>query len=513
MNKHQDIKEIQTLEPAAAIKLWQSGRDEWNLWVAEHHECNVYFENVDFSAFRTDTESGISFKGFNFPNGAVSFNKAEFGEGDVSFMDAKFREGNVFFSGAKFGDGNVGFNGAKFGDGNVDFNEAKFGDGNLDFNGTEFGDGDVYFIDVKFGDGCVDFYQAEFGDGDLNFYRAEFGKGYVNFQNAKFGDGDVSFNEAEFGDGNVDFNDAKFGHGDVEFNSARFGDCIVDFRGTKLGDGEVRFYDATFMKGNVDFDEAEFGEGSVYFHISNFGECKVSFENIACKARFNLSSDSKIQSLSFRGATFEKTVSISQVNVLSIVDLVNTKLSNQLSLHGLTCKLKTLRNRFGFRVAQNIDDIERLTRLKELAETNKHHALALTFHADEMRANRWQAGTPALSSVMDLAFDLLCKYGRSVMRPFLLLVSTWPLFGLIYATMLSQLHSVKDIWGSVLTFTVMNSIPFLAIGRESRNAIKNSLFDGFSHMNWLYLTIGLQGVVSVSLLFLIGLGLRNRFRL
>jgi hypothetical protein len=429
MNEHQYIEETQTLEPAAAIKLWQAGRDEWNLWVDEHHEYNVYFENVDFSAFRTDAESGISFKGFNFPNGTVSFNKVEFGEGDVNFEDAKFREGNVYFSGAKFGDGNLNFNCAKFGKGNVSFNGAKFGDGNVDLNGIEFGDGDV------------------------------------------------------------------------------------DFRDAKFGDGDVCFYDVTSMKGNVGFDQAEFGEGSVYFHISNCGECKVSFENIACKARFNLSSDSKIQSLSFRGATFNKTVSISQVNVLSIVDLVNTKLSNQLSLHGLTCKLKTPRNRFGFRVAQNIDDIERLTRLKELAETNKHHALALTFHADEMRANRWQAGTPALSSVMDLAFDLLCKYGRSVMRPFLLLVSTWPMFGLIYATMLSQLHSVKDIWGSVLTFSVMNSIPFLTIGREGRNAIKSSLFEEFSHMNWLYLTIGLQGVVSVSLLFLIGLGLRNRFRL
>jgi hypothetical protein len=57
----------------------------------------------------------------------------------------------------------------------------------------------------------------------------------------------------------------------------------------------------------------------------------------------------------------------------------------------------------------------------------------------------------------------------------------------------------------------MNSTPFLAMARESRNAMKNSLFDGFSHMNWLCLTIGLQSVVSVSLLFLIGLGLRNRF--
>jgi hypothetical protein len=477
MNEHQDINELQTLEPAAAIKLWQAGRDEWNLWVAEHNEYNVHFESVDFSTFRTDAESGISFKGFNFPNGTVSFNKAEFGEGDVSFMDAKFREGNVFFSGAKFGDGNV------------DFNGAKFGDGDVNFYGTEFGDGDVYFIDVKFGDGDVDFYDAEFGDGNLNVEGASFGKGYVNFERAKFGDGDVYFIDVKFGDGDVDFNYATF------------------------GDGDVAFIGGTFIKGNVLFNYATFGEGRLDFHIGNCGESEVSFENITCKARFNLSSDSKIQSLSFRGTTFDNTVSISQIDVLSIVDLVNTKLSNQLSLHGLTCKLKLQRNRFGFRVAQNIDDIERLTRLKELAETNKHHALALIFHTDEMRANRWQAGTPAVSSVMDLAFDLLCKYGRSVMRPFLLLVSTWPLFGLIYATMLSQLHSVKDIWGSVLTFSVMNSIPFLAIGRESRNAIKNSLFDGFSHMNWLYLTIGLQGVVSVSLLFLIGLGLRNRFRL
>lgn len=249
------------------------------------------------------------------------------------------------------------------------------------------------------------------------------------------------------------------------------------------------------------------------FSFANCGERKVNLENITCKARFHLSSSHKIQSLSFRGATFDNTVSISKVNVNSIVDLVNTKFSNQLSLYGLTCKLRRPRSRFGFRVSEDINDIERLTRLKELAETNKHHALALSFHADEMRAKRWQGTTSALSSVLDLMFDTVCNYGQSIWRPFIFLLFSIVLFTLPY-TALSDSHKLATTFNpEMLVFFAANSIPFLTSTRGARENGVTLFFDGQEMLAWVYATMMIQGVVSVILVFLIGLGLRNRFRL
>lgn len=532
------LPEIKTLEPDAAVALWLKGKDEWNKWVENNPKYNINFSNVDFKLHRPHINAPISFADFTFPDGEMDFYGADFGDGDVDFTKAKFGKGRISFCCAKFGNGDVMFNYVVFGDGGVSFDRAKFGDGQLNFSFTKFGDGDVNFQDADFGNGDLSFLRAEFGDGnvtyletkfgdgnvyfdkvifgigDLSFIKAKFGEGKVSFHQAEFDKGNVNFVSAEFGKGTISFIEAQFGDGNVNFFRAKFGPGFVTFERANFGDGNVRYSEAEFGNGGVSFCGARFGEGEVNFIDAKFGYGDLLFNNMFCKGRFTMENiSSEINSLSFRGATFTNTFSLSGLKVKSTIDLVNTKLTNQLSLHGLECRLKRTRNRFGVKKAIDPADAERANRVKELAEANKHHALALRFHADEMRAKRWQPGTGIFSSILDLVFDLLCNYGQSVFRPAMLWVFSIFAFVLPYAALAKECLTSVSQASKLLIFSLSNSLPFLTSAGAARTEGLDKLFDEDITYSAVFPLMMAQGVVTVILMFLIGLGLRNRFRL
>ena len=293
MNEQQDVQKIDTLEPYAAIVLWQAGKGEWNKWVSENPIYNISFGSVDFSKLRTKDNPDISFKGFTFPNGNVSFSEAIFGEGDVDFSSATFGEGDVHFS------------------------NATFGKGSVSFNKTIFGNGNVYF------------------------YTASFGAGTVSFNKSAFGDGDVHFSRAKFGEGSVRFNNTSFGKGNVYFSYATFGE------------------------GNVDFYEASFGEGNVYFYLTSFGEGSTSFHGAKFTGKFyldNCNDTGKIKSFTFQNCTFIDAVVIKNITLNCVLDMLNTSFANHISLYGIICHLRRKKNKWGVKIVENKDDIEKLNK-------------------------------------------------------------------------------------------------------------------------------------------------------
>jgi hypothetical protein len=339
----------------------------------------------------------------------------------------------------------------------------------------------------------------------------------VSFWGAKFGDGDVFFIDAEFGDGDVSFNSTEFGNGSVNFKSAEF------------GEGEVRFIDA------------------------KFGDAELALENVNCKGRFYLSYIDNAPVTSFRNAAFDNAVMIDRVSFRGVPDFVNTKLTHQLSLHGLEFTLnrasrfhlkakdedgvEQLHNKFrevieGKQVSTDISrylgmkrahvgffkratwakDAERLNRLKELAENNKHHDLAMRCHADEHRAKRWhEMSAPA--SLLDMAFSVSCNYGQSIWRPILVLVVLIISVTVPYTLLSDSLEFAVNFNSEMLAFSAANSIPFLTSAREASKSGIEQFYEGQDSLAWVYITMMLQGLASFILLFLIGLGLRNRFRL
>lgn len=469
-----------------AVRLWLSGKDEWNNWSAINPGYDISFEGYDFSQHRKD-QPVISFEGFNFHYCAVSFHNAKFGDGDVSFKNASFGHNRkVWFSNMKFGRGKKDFSGVKFGQREVDFKETDFGPGSVCFMGTIFGK-------------------------STDFYAASFTKSSVSFQSAHFSD--VSFRHTKFGDAIKDFSKTKIKEGNISFDNASF----------KLGD--VTFESCEFESGVLSFQNTSFGEGSVVFRSSKLGNMKVSinksscvgtsfnFEFLTSNALFEIK-DMKdpIERISFYGASFENALSISNVDVRSIPDFVNTKLSNQLSLHRIKCELKRKRYRGIFQIASDADDIERANRLKELAEANKHHSLALHFHAIELRAKRWQSQSGLRSSMLDVLFDMLCNYGQSVYRPLIIWVMLTILCAIAYGALFrTQVTTLKQV-ANALIFSFTNSLPFLNTANEGRKAME-SLFEPSTVISYVLPLMMTQGVLSVLMVFLLVLGLRNRFRI
>lgn len=474
------------LQIDTAVSLWLHGKDVWNEWTANNHGYDISFEGYDFGQHRKE-QPVISFEGFNFQYCEVSFNGAKFGDGDVSFKDAIFIH-----------DRKVWFSNMTFGRGKKDFSGIQFGEREVDFTRTDFGPGSVYFDETHFGK-------------STNFLAASFTKSSVSFKKVHFSH--VSFRHTEFGDAVKDFSDITFKKGDVSFEKASFQAGDVSFKDSTFETGELSFLNTSFGKGTVDFRDCKLGDKRVSFNKASCNETRFSFEYLTSNALFEVKDiKDPVEGISFYGASFENALSISNVHVKSIVDLVNTKLSNQLSLHRIYCKLKRKRHRGIFEIAEDVADIERANRLKELAEANKHHSLALHFHAIELRAKRWQPLSKFRSSMMDLMFDKLCNYGQSTYRPLTIWVMLTILCTIAYGALFKEQPTTLRQGADALVFSFTNSLPFLNTANEGRKAMEK-LFEPNTLTSFVLPLMMMQGVLSVIMLFLLGLGLRNRFRI
>lgn len=446
------------LEGEAALNLWRQGRDAWNRWIDQHPGWDINFAFVNFSTKRA---------------------------------------ANVTPSFARY----------HFGDGNVDFSFANFGDGTADFSYADFGDCNVKFFGANFSANIVSFSRATFGDGDVDFGAAIFGDGYVDFSETTFGNGNIDFSSATFGDGAVNFEKATFGHGTLNFSSTTFGKNRLDFSSTTFGDSNIVFHQAKL-------NELTFSPVAI-------GSSHIKAQDLSIKRQvvFNLPSTAvSLKSFDLHGASFDGPLTL-EGNIGIVPDLQATRSSHQVELSALNIELPRVWQGFGWppklsSVAEHPEDAARLRRIKEIAETNKDHQAALRFSADENRARRWTE-TSWFGSILDMAFSACSNYGQSILRPFV------GLFVLAVASMglYKKLAVTTEIewwtgpgWGQSLLLSISNSLPFLPQSRGLREDALKALYPGDPGFWTDALMIG-QGVFSFAFLFLIGLGLRNRFRL
>ncbi|SOB93667.1 pentapeptide repeat-containing protein [Thalassospira xiamenensis] len=522
-------QERPTLGGEEAIKLWRQGREAWNNWIDQHSGWDIDFSFSDFSR-ELGRDEDISFSGYRFGNGNIYFFNANFSNNNINFSRAKFGNGRVDFSLAKFGNGEANFSGTIFGNGRVDFSDAIFGNGKVNFSGATFGDGGTHFYRTRFGKGYVDFSKAVFGNGGVTFFQS------------KFGDGKVDFSGVDFGNGDLNFSDANLGNGDVIFNEASFGCDNISFLRTTFGDGSVKFSRALIGKCNLNFFESDFGKGSLNFYNTMLGNSTISlnhttidvltfkprhFESksimgqgisIKSLAIFSLpTSANELKYFDLQGASFDGPLFLS-ANLNIIPDLRATRYSHQVDLSGLKVELPRTSIRFGWppklvRKAEDPQDGPKLRRLKEIAETNKDHQAALRFSADENRAKRW-IETSWFGSVLDMAFSFFSNYGQSILRPFVCLLAIFADWTSIYLALSPR--TLANWWAGLeqaALLSVSNSLPFLPQSRDLRTDALTALYGTTDPSLCVDLLMITQGVLSFVFLFLIGLGLRNRFRL
>ncbi len=524
--------------------------------------CVVRFDNAKFG------DGEVNFYNVNFPH-IASFEETEFGDGGVSFEGTTFNC-HAEFSDVIFGKGDANFLVAKFND-SVDFRGAKFS-GKANFNCAKFWGKKVSFCNVRFGD--VDFREATFGGCDVFFNDAKFGNGDVFFNDAKFGDSNVSFNSAEFEGSDVFFGNSTFGNSIVDFSYAKCGGQFYFSPRISIQITLLSFYACTFkgvmiLKGtyncvpdlrntitssHVDLSGLKVDEGYKKLVVQKIngdvgpitnewvGQLNDIFDD-----PLNIESAEKITRIKteIKAAFPEKKWETS-------IKQWNEKLEISLKKDPKTLLLpKKLINKYKEKVKTGYikEVVAQFCRLKELAEQNRAHDRALDFFADECRMNRnweffswmsrvlsWLPRVPSwmrglllklndfFRSLLDGVYALTCRHGRSIGRPVLGLVLSWVFFSWVYSSVLPWLRPVicseysyvhgyeYPKFSDAFLLNIFNSVPFLGFTRYRYEKIFEGVF-GLNPSLWDYMTIGLQSLTAFIFLFLIGLGIRNRFRI
>lgn len=488
---------------------------------------------IDFDALRGQSKSAkLKISHAEFPEGIfVDFSGCDFGDGDVSFFRTKFH-GGVSFEQARFGKGDVIFDKAWLV--NASFRKCAFEEGErLSFRGaffnglTDMTEMAVYKTVIDFGFASSDLNDAPstelrtqiIGDDfDLSFIRCsstelnfDHAMIHCNFFSLLFSEHararDITFRECSGSSVSWALDGIKLDEaaGCIEFNGAVLED-VERFR-IELRMGEeshANFSSVRFpRKGPIVFDFISLGGGEVVF-------CNA---NITGNLSFISESDVHTTNFDFNGARFGSTVNVTNFAFGGVPDFTGTVFSTHVSLHGVEYQYNR-RDRL-WRPDPFPANAAKLQRLKELAENNRDHRLALTCYGDEMRSSRWQHSgvRNRISDVLDVSYDLASNYGQSIARPAWLLVATWFLcaFGYLQLTPLEQAAS----YGQYVGFSMAMAFPFLPASGLLRGNEFSDLFglEDQVDLTGIYLLMGIQGVLSVVLLFLIGLGLRNRFRI
>lgn len=376
-------------------------------------------------------------------------------------------------------------------------------DASINFSGINFskykGDSQLSadFSDFHFPGGVVDFSNTIFGNHLVSFTGAIFNSVYVLFNNANFGNGGVNFFSTKFLKAGmcVEFDAARFGRGNINFDEASFNCNKVSFKGISSKKGNLSFLGTTFNTHFLNFESMTVDGEFRFLHIKGID---------------------KIQGVSFKYSCFKRSFDISNNKFNCVIDLTQTAMSNHCNLEGVVCAPKELTNHRFIRKTCNKDNIARFRRLKELAEVNKDHDRALDFHAYEMRSKRGHENITKSGLFLDITFDWLSNYGRSELRPFLALVAVWLLFTVLY--FISSPETVIGLNGhwqkltEALSFSGGQIMPIIPDSRLARNEGVEILFKG-DLSPLLHLATFLQSIISLLMLFLIGLALRNRFRI
>lgn len=536
------------------LSLYFQGADVWNKFVEENDCVFFNFRDVKWGNYqyqldvlnnsRKVDKNTISFAGYKFKAGAIDFTGTDFGDRQLDFSDANLNYMSLILASARCYGKSINLTGLQIVKGDLNLTGLMLG--------GEVKPTDLFASRILITEGNLLCSDAVMYTGDINFCELKICKGNVDFSGSRFGDGDFSIRKSKISGGDFSFIACSFGIGTKYFEQCIFDTMTACFSGTNFGVGIVNFFGSDFSnlrhyanfnslisngysfifmavkcaKVTFDFSDSVFENKIIDFSGLDFASGIYNFESCEFHGRVSFSDEeentSTAQSLSFRKSIFHSTLDIGGINTASIIDLRETKLSTHTTLDNLGFKLarsKSIRFIPGTLKATSKDDASKLRRLKELAETNKNHTAALRFHAAEMRARRWH-DMPKLASILDAAFSMLSNYGQSILRPF----GAWLIVvigcGAVYSGAVPKLlsgQSLPEIYTNSAfldgtLYSLIQTLPVFPISRVLQQDLYSAL-SSFSSPDLMTALTIFQNLLGVVFLFLIGLGLRNRFRL
>ncbi|WP_028796127.1 pentapeptide repeat-containing protein [Thalassobaculum salexigens] len=334
---------------------------------------------------------------------------------------------------------------------------------------------------------------------DTYFESSEFFKG-TYFTAAKFY-GAAYFSKAKFY-ASANFRIANF------FDNASFG--LAQFSGDAIFGGTTFMTDASFREATFTAD-ADFGAAKFL--------AEAYFIKATMKSIWRMSQARIVGTLDAQTADINGHALFAEIDFQIPPDLTSTSFSQPPSFLGSTFRYPCSIRVWG---KCDIPDGEaRFRRLKQLAADTHDHELELRLFALETKAKRFHTlkladprHWPGL--VLNFAYGWFSDFGQSVLRPLGWLLLT---VGLAFSTFWSAAPAATSLWVSAVA-TGVNVVPFagqVVLGREiMTKGLCPTPETDVGHLDCLttlYTISAVEGVFGLIFLFLIGLGLRNRFRI
>ena len=462
----------------------REGLHVWNTWAEDNPGARVDFsgeelKQIDFSGFvfpgvadftNSWLHEEVSFEGTEFCDTAI-FRNADF-RFSADFRGATFK-GEANFHGVKSRQFDAHFDGAKF-EGHANFRGALFEEGAANFNGSAFFE-DAIFSEAKFQQDAV-FSGARFEK------LAEFGK-------ASFS-GDAIFHKATFNDGPARFNSVTFPQ-ITFFDNASFGKEGADFSGTKF-------------VGYATFDEAAFAGYANFQGAKFFGEAAFGSTEFSGLAAFN---DAQFTTIAvFTDSTFE-----------SVPTFHGARLHQDTTFEAVTWPERPHEGQSPYDAARAWAWLR-----VEMNRLHKHED-ELSFFTRELNSRAYDTRNEPSAKRLLYRIYLALGAGRSVAKPvgWLLGLNAFLFFPIYwYATWAIQGRKLWswDLPADVVSFTLGHALPFIGGSNPERPDLYHRLFapadcGGIDVPLWMESVGALQEFTGVVLVFLIGLALRNRFRM
>ena len=492
------------------------------------------FENYDFG-------NDVNFRYHFFPN-FVSFMNARF-LGQVNFESAQFSDWAGFQS-AQFS-GTAYFQSVQFLD-KTNFENAQFS-GWAGFQRTQFSDW-TNFQSAQFSQKA--FFQSTQFSGQADFKSAKFSFP-ADFQSAQFSKL-ADFKSAQFSDV-ADFKSAQFS--DVaDFQSAEFS-FLGDFKTTQfLSMADFKAAEFSFV---ADFQTAQFSKQANFQHTQFLSVADFQSAKFSSRARFNsvefaFKADFQNAQFSERAnfikATFKRTIDFSNAQFKAKTDFTGTTFECYVpQFYEATLHQNTIFDNTIWPNSSNIQDEQILSSNQSaynclVLEMNKQlrHEQELYFFAKELEAKRhmhWHR-REVLTWLLNYLYSFTSDYGRSIGRPVRLIFLPF-LFSLLI-NILIYWDKIIDITqincnglGHIYTCfsSIKNSVEFDALEKITRYTFLDflpggpllqqraviALFNEVPQLPQPHILLDMvnsfASVVILAGFFLLGLGLRNRFRI
>jgi uncharacterized protein YjbI with pentapeptide repeats len=351
----------------------------------------------------------------------------------------------------------------------------------------------------------------------------------VDFSSSKFCC-DVNFCEAQF-TCYSDFQSVRF-LGNADFDRTQFNGSKIDLGYTEFS-GKAYFRSARLVNSN--FTAARF-RGDGYFEHATFDDkanfIRVIFSGFALfdDAVFNGYADfaqATFAWTSFRSVTFSSGVMFRDTTFPDFIYFINAKFGSEANfararfeasvpdfrgatMHEATEWHDVVWPEPPSKKHQAQDQVYAFERLKQEMERLNKHEDEQSFFRKELRARRGLVPVLSGTWLLNVAYQVSSNYGVSVARPISLLVAVYAIGVYVFSgAPLTPAAVYPEAIPHAAAISFANILPMVPITHDIASAAHSGV--GMTRMGKV---VGIvQTLLSLPLLFLFGLAIRNRFRM